>query len=484
MNASRPLERYAVAVAAALAAIAGSYAVAGLSAGFVLVPVNDTLVDLLAGPGRRIAPMLGPLAPLLTWGGAAALVGGAFAVVARSALALASGLERPHVASPVAGLLVWSLASVFTTSAALGVAPGLAATLVVYVGVRPLGEGATDVERRGAIGALVAAAGTLAVGGFLGNRLDAGGGGGEALADASSATQLVEAGARASFDVDGLEPLVSENHYTVDTASIPPSIREEEFTLSVTGAVDEEREYSFADLEDMASEDRYSTLRCVGDPLNGKKMDTAVWTGVPVDAILEDVAVQSDCECVMLRAADGFYNEFPLDALRGGLLAYGMNGRELPAKHGAPLRALVPGHWGEVNVKWLTEIELLEREQQGYWEKRGWHGTGPVTTVAKLHATESTADGTVVAGHAYAGLRDVSRVEVSTDGGDTWTDAELTQPLQGDDVWRQWKYEITAAGKHDVVVRAYDGAGRLQTETSNSAFPSGATGWVKTTVRV
>jgi hypothetical protein len=170
-----------------------------------------------------------------------------------------------------------------------------------------------------------------------------------------------------------------------------------------------------------------------------------------------------------------------------------MNGRPLPRGHGYPVRALIPGHWGEINVKWLTEIEVLEAEADGYWEKRGWHGTGPVNTVAKLHSVSAPSDGQVrVGGHAYAGTRGIERVEVSTDGGDSWATAALSDPLPGavdaatgeslrdeaEDAWRMWEYTYEATDSHEVVVRAVDGTGSLQEETKRSAFPRGPTGWV------
>jgi DMSO/TMAO reductase YedYZ molybdopterin-dependent catalytic subunit len=169
-----------------------------------------------------------------------------------------------------------------------------------------------------------------------------------------------------------------------------------------------------------------------------------------------------------------------------------MNGEPLPRGHGHPVRALIPGHWGEINVKWLTEIEVLEQEMDGYWEQRGWHGTGPVNTVAKLHAVNHLDGGQrQVGGHAYAGTRGIERVEVSTDGGETWNDATLSNPLSGnvgeegptsdqtaEDAWRQWEYTYEADQPHEVVVRATDGEGTLQPEEESDAFPSGPTGWV------
>jgi hypothetical protein len=192
-------------------------------------------------------------------------------------------------------------------------------------------------------------------------------------------------------------------------------------------------------------------------------------------------------EYVVLHAADDYYEEFPVEALREGFLAYGMNGETLPRGHGYPVRALIPGHWGEINVKWLTEIEIVEDAEKGYWEKQGWHGTGPVKTVAKLYPEnvhhDTGRDRVTVAGHAYAGVRGVSAVEVSTDGGDSWTEAELSEPLPDQDVWRQYVHEYDHPGEtHEVVVRAVEADGTVQSSDETGPFPSGASGWVSTTV--
>ena len=298
----------------------------------------------------------------------------------------------------------------------------------------------------------------------------------------------IEAARATDLGVAGLESPVTDvgDFFEVDINVIDPDVNAADWTLRVTGAVDRELALGYGELTAMPPEHRFNTLRCVGEPLNGRLMDTALWTGVPVAALLDRAGPSSDCGCVMLRAVDGYYEEFPLPALERGLLAYGMNGRLLPRDHGFPLRALVPGHWGEVNVKWLTEIEVLEREATGYWEVRGWHGTGPVTTVAKLHAENRLDDGRrQVGGHAYAGLRGIDRVEVSVDGGETWEAARLSDPLPDPDTWRQWAYAWTPTeATHEVVVRAVDGTGATQPREAQPPFPRGASGWVSRTVEV
>ena len=114
---------------------------------------------------------------------------------------------------------------------------------------------------------------------------------------------------------------------------------------------------------------------------------------------------------------------------------------------------------------------------------------GVAATVAGSPAGAETAPGRraalgAVGGHAYAGTRGIDRVEVSVDDGDTWSDADLSESLPGDDVWRQWvrRYD-PPEGEHEVVVRAVDGTGTLQPAEESDAFPSGPSSRVKRTVR-
>ena len=308
---------------------------------------------------------------------------------------------------------------------------------------------------------------------------------GTADMDDEVATLMQDAEAK-SLDIEGDVPgLVSsfEEFYNVDIAEFDPDLSPEDWSLTITGEVGEDVTITFDELTDMPTERRFVTLRCVGEDLNGQKLDTAVWTGTPIKPLLEDADPGGECSCAMLRAADDYFVQFPIEALEDGFLAWGMNGHSLPQSHGHPVRVLIPGHWGETNVKWLSEIELLDEEMNGYWEQRGWHGTGPVNTVAKLWSTTTLEDGRVeVAGHAYAGTRGVERVEVSIDAGETWQDAALSEPLPGDDTWRQWRYEFEPNESHEVVVRAVDGTGAVQPEDRSESFPSGATGWVRQTV--
>ncbi|AXG05896.1 sulfite oxidase [Haloplanus rubicundus] len=482
------LERATVALAGGVAAVAGSYLVVGESPAFVAALIANTTVTLAPSFLVTFAiTVLGDLGSQLAyWSGLAATAATLGIVVAVARIAVRR-LDRPLAAPLAVAVAVAVVGIALSGSAASAVGAAVGAALVsTVVDLRTPGDrksaDRTDDSRRAVLsGAVAVAFGFLALGGRRVLATDRGTDEEQVPIPDDVAAMLEDARAK-SFDVEFLEPLVSDHFYTVDIANVDPAPAREDWSVRIHGAVGEETTYTFDDIDAMDHDHRFETLRCVGESLNGRKMDTAVWTGVPLMDLLDPADLQGDY--VMLRAADGFYEEFPVDALETGFLAVGMNGRPLPREHGAPARALIPGHWGEINVKWLTEIEILDEPATGYWEERGWHGTGPVNTVAKLWAENRLDDGRVeVAGLAYAGTRGIERVEVSVDGGATWTDADLSDPLPGDDVWRQWVYRYDPPdGAHEVVVRATDGLGTLQPEDQRRAYPNGPSGWVSKTI--
>ncbi|WP_338740875.1 molybdopterin-dependent oxidoreductase [Haloplanus salilacus] len=479
-----------VALACGVSAVAGSYAVVGDSTAFVATTIANATVTLAPAVLVTFAiTVLGDLGSDIAYLSGLAATAAVLGTVAGGARLAVARRGRP-TASPVAvgvAVAVVSVGLSGSLQSALGAAVG-GALVAVAADLRETAtaSAAVDDSRRAVLsGATALAVGVVGVagrratpGGAAGSSID--GGAGSAPIPEDVAALLDEAESK-SLSVDGLEPLVSDSFYRVDVANVDPDPAREDWSVRIHGAVAEETTVSFSEAEAMDHDHRLETLRCVGESLNGEKLDTALWTGVPLTAFLDEADPQG--EYVMLRAADGFYEEFPVDALEDGFLAVGMNGRPLPRAHGAPARALIPGHWGEINVKWLTEIEILDEPATGYWEERGWHGTGPVETVAKLWVENRRPDGRIeVGGAAYAGTRGVERVEVSTDGGTTWVEAELSEPLPGDDVWRQWVHRYEAEGRHEVVVRAVDGTGTVQPREEAEAYPSGPSGWVSKTV--
>jgi DMSO/TMAO reductase YedYZ molybdopterin-dependent catalytic subunit len=473
---------------AGITGVAGSLAVAGYSRQFIVAPIDALVVRVT--PGEIVAftiQNIGEQGHLLHIALSVVIAIGLLAGTAIVGLVVAQRFERPIVGVLLSGVLAWGASTAITAEPTLSVGAAVPVGLFTAIGTIPFSAAEHDQSRRRAI---ISGAGVLS---FLGVSV---GLGRFAMSDDSATDRseetdtevaaLLEEADGKSLDIDGDIPgLVStfEEFYNVDIAEFDPELAAEDWSLSISGEVAEPIAVSFDELTDMPTERRFVTLRCVGEDLNGHKLDTAVWTGTPIKPLLEQADPDGACGCAMLRAEDDYFVQFPIEALEDGFLAWKMNGQTLPRSHGHPVRVLIPGHWGETNVKWLEEIELLDEEMDGYWEQRGWHGTGPVNTVAKLWSETVLEDGSVeLAGHAYAGTRGIERVEVSTDGGETWLDAELSEPLPGEDVWRQWRFEFEPQGSHEVIARAIDGAGNVQPEERSDAFPSGATGWVSSTV--
>jgi len=522
----RPSTEAIVAALAGIAAVSGSYAVTGTTPPFVASPVERFF--------SRVAPIelivfaiqtFGDLGQQLNFLFAIVFVVVAIAAVARLAMYVGDRTDTPVLAPVLTGVTAWSFAAVVTARPLLALGAGVPAGLVVLgpLLARALTgrEEPISSKRRRALSTIGATAGIAGVGYLSGTHRTSdaasqtpasaasdslsnrtAGVASNATAEAAPALSSpnvdgaaiqagLEGAAAQELDVPGVGPLISDSFYEVDINAVDPNVPADDWSLSVTGAAEETFTLSYEDVLEFPAENRFVTLRCVSDDLDGSKMDTALWTGFHVRHILERARPTSDCGCVQLHAADGYYQVFPLAAFEDSLLAYGMNGSPLPRGHGYPLRTLVPGHWGEINVKWLYEIEFLDQDADGYWEQRGWHGTGPVVPLAKLETARLQDDGTrLLGGRAYGGTRGVARVEVSTDGGDSWADARLSEPLaevetpgeapiDATDAWRQWAYEYESPDRsHTVIVRMVDENGDVQPSEERDPYPRGASGWV------
>jgi len=474
---------------AGVTGVAGNFALTGYSRSFVVAPIDALVVRLT--PGALVAFVIetvGEAGHLLHIALSFCLAIGLFAGISLVGMGVARRADSA-LAGGLAGVLSWAAATGMTGAPVLSLGAGVPVAVATVLSRHDRSPESHDPTRRRVLGSLAAATGFVGISAGAGTVLEPE----EQLDDAPGTAdvqqRLDDVAAReldvASDDLPGLVSRIGE-FYNVDIAEFEPEIAAEEWSLTFTGEVaDDDLTIEYADLQEMPVENRLVTLRCVGEELNGRKLDTAVWTGTPIEPLLDEVDPDSECGCVVLRGEDGYFVEYPVEVLESGFLAWGMNGKELPAQHGHPVRVLIPGHWGETNVKWLTEIELLAEEMDGYWERRGWEGTGTVKSVAKLWDEGITTldDGRIeLAGHAYAGTRGVGRVEVSTDGGDTWSDAALSEPLPDEDVWRQWRYTFQPDGSHEVVVRTVDAGGNVQVSEASDSFPTGASGWVRRTV--
>jgi DMSO/TMAO reductase YedYZ molybdopterin-dependent catalytic subunit len=298
----------------------------------------------------------------------------------------------------------------------------------------------------------------------------------------------------ADLSIEGLAPFVTpnDNFYRIDTALRVPAVNLDDWRLTIKGMVDNPMELTYDQLLEYELVEADITLACVSNDVGGDLVGNARWRGVRLADLLADARVRRGADQLVGRAVDGFTTGSPLQAVldgRNSLIAVGMNGEPLPAKHGFPARIVVPGLYGYVSAtKWLSELEVTTFDAfDAYWIPRGWAQMAPIKTQSRIDvprtSTNVPAGRVTVAGVAWAQQRGIAKVEVQVDDG-PWEEARLSEAVSKDS-WRQWVYEWQATeGEHRLRVRATDETGETQTEELAIPRPDGATGWHRITVGV
>jgi DMSO/TMAO reductase YedYZ molybdopterin-dependent catalytic subunit len=283
-----------------------------------------------------------------------------------------------------------------------------------------------------------------------------------------------------------------------------PAIDLSSWRLRVEGCVNHTAEWTWEQLMALPQRSVFATVECAG---NGRSflhekvpgvqwgagaIGHAEWTGVPLCRLLELAGVRPGAVEVLFEGCDRgseadhpepmhFARSLPLaKALdRDTLLATRMNGELLSPSHGFPLRLFVPGWYGVASVKWLRRIEVLDRSFHGYYQSVKYTvqrqtRSGRETVVVGAMAVKSElirpAAGAELGigtsrlfGVAWAGEEAVGRVEVSTDGGRSWNDAELLGQ-RTPYCWTLWEYlwEVGKSGDYSLLTRAVSASGRVQ----------------------
>jgi DMSO/TMAO reductase YedYZ molybdopterin-dependent catalytic subunit len=275
----------------------------------------------------------------------------------------------------------------------------------------------------------------------------------------------------------------NDEFYRIDTALTFPNVDIDSWSFDIKGMVDRPMKFTYADLLAMPQSEHVVTLCCVSNEVGGDLIGNAVFRGVMLRDLLDQVGVQSDAEQVYSTSLDGWTCGFPVDVAfdgRDAMVAIGMNGETLPLEHGYPARLVVPGLYGYVSAtKWLAEIKLTTWDDEGYWVPRGWAALGPVKTESRIDVprTRNVKVGKqAIAGVAWAQHRGIDKVEVQIDDG-PWQEATLAADVSID-TWRQWLVEWDPTpGTYKLRVRATDKTGETQTEEEVDVAPDGATGY-------
>jgi len=303
---------------------------------------------------------------------------------------------------------------------------------------------------------------------------------------AGGASRVAAAAARTFMLLRGMPEEVTPagRFYQVSKNFFDPTVDAAKWSLEVKGLVAKPLKLTFDEFKKAApAVERYQTFECISNEIGGDLIGNARWKGVRIKDILALAQVRPGARTVIWHAADGFTESLPLDIAADGesLLAYEMNGEPIPQKHGAPVRVLLRNRYGMKQPKWLTAIEVTDREYartQGYWEQQGWDHEAIVKTNSAFRV--ETKDGAALAlgGWAFAGSRGISKVEVSPDGGKTWIPAAVKEPL-GQNCWQFWSLLWTppSTGDYFIQVRAADGEGRTQPAEQKPTLPDGAQGY-------
>jgi sulfite oxidase len=289
----------------------------------------------------------------------------------------------------------------------------------------------------------------------------------------------------------------------------PSELSAEDWRLTIGGEVDKPVTLTLAELLKLETHSVVNTLECAG---NGRGLyrpqvpgiqwekgaiSTARFSGPRLLDLLERAGVKPAGKHVMFRGLDEvpgqvppFVRSIPIEKALASdtLIATHMNGSPLTKHHGFPARGLVPGWIGAASCKWLTEIKVLENEFAGNFMNPGYrYPNQPVKpgdsvkpedthVLAGLNVKSvisgpldgaSLRSGRVaVHGAAWAGEADVTKVEISTDGGTTWNPARLGHD-QAHFAWRLWSYEWKARpADYTIQSRATDSQGRVQPATA------------------
>jgi DMSO/TMAO reductase YedYZ molybdopterin-dependent catalytic subunit len=282
----------------------------------------------------------------------------------------------------------------------------------------------------------------------------------------------------------------TSEHYTVTQNVVDPAVNLSLWRLELKGLIARAGAYTFEEFQNLPSTSRAVTLECIANGIGGHLISTAIWQGVALRTLLaRHGGALPGARYVAFYSVDGYSISLPLDEVLAvdPILAWRMNGAELENRHGYPLRAVIPGRFGEENPKWLTRIELTDHFVGGLYADQGWYN-GPLHTITRIDRPTGHIPfnhGIEIGGIAFAGNRGITRVEVSVDGGLSWNLAKLDPPLSHDSwvLWT-WQWMPIAPGQYTIVARATDGTGQVQTSHKQGTVPNGATGYHNLNVQV
>lgn len=304
--------------------------------------------------------------------------------------------------------------------------------------------------------------------------------------------------------------------FFVRTHGSVPEVDAGRYSLTISGLAERPMILTLQEIKERPRKELTATLHCAGNrraelmehrPIPGETpwgvgaIGNARWAGASLRDLLREAGAQNAARHVAFTGLDEvnpdgqttrFGGSIPLHkALEPDvLLAYEMNGEPLSAEHGFPLRAVVPGYIGARSVKWLSSMELRSIPSVNHYQSNDYKLYPKDAEPGESHPSEGEALGDLcvnsaicrpaegqtvasgrisVAGYAITGGgREIERVEVSADGGKTWTQATLKEGGEEPRAWRLWEAEPKPAEAQEwirLAVRARDTSGEIQPDS-------------------
>ncbi len=270
-----------------------------------------------------------------------------------------------------------------------------------------------------------------------------------------------------------------------------PTIDPAQHRLMLHGLVERPLIFTMEDIRRFPSESRIHFIECSGNPVYTKPygktasdlvglLSCAEWTGVPLKLVLQEAGLKPEAKWIVAEGADAaaLTRSIPIEkCLDDAMLVYSQNGERLRPQQGYPLRLLLPGFEGNMNVKWLRRLKVVNepaysREETSKYTDLMPDGTAREFTFymeAKSIITRPSGGQRLtekgfheISGIAWSGHGKIQRVDVSVDGGITWQEAKLQTPVLTRALTRfrlPWQWDGTPA---TIVSRATDETGYVQ----------------------
>ena len=290
-----------------------------------------------------------------------------------------------------------------------------------------------------------------------------------------------------------IEPITpTEEFYTYSHGPMP-GVDLTTLSMTVRDRGDPVLTITPAALAGLTLREKEHTLQCIGSGPRLPQISNAIWGGLPLREVFSELGIpqMNDALEIKFLCADGYDMSIPAGDMDKPIwLVWEMNGEPLSPEHGAPARLLVPGRYGTQNPKWIVDIDFIDEEWVEFWESRGWDDASvyrPNTFILSPPNMVTLGPGVLqVVGTAFAGSDSIASVEISTDHGRTWQEAEVTY-ANGPDIWTLWRHEwdLSRPGSYSIQVRATTESGAMtHPDSDRPSRPAGYDGSMEIEIEV